>query len=112
VPSQFPPRDAVQAPEGIPARADKVKPICTLFHDELYLAVLHKGDLGPCVEQMHRDRVAQRMKAPFLRRDPCQLPLCLHQVPVGPPLQGQATIGDEERGGAVLTGPQVRTKPP
>ena len=28
-------------------------------------SVLYKGDIGSCVEQMHRDRVAQRMKAPL-----------------------------------------------
>jgi hypothetical protein len=37
VPWQFPPRDAIQAPEGILARAHKVNQICTLFHDERYL---------------------------------------------------------------------------
>ena len=69
--------------------------------------VLHKGHIGSCIQQMHRDRVAQRMKAPFGLRNSSPLAVCLHQVPVGAPLQRQATIGDEERGGIVLTGPQV-----
>jgi hypothetical protein len=46
---QSPPLDAVQAPEGIPAHVHKVKPICTLFHDELYLVkgVRNRKKIGP-----------------------------------------------------------------
>jgi hypothetical protein len=42
----------------------------------VFQSILHKGHIGTRVEQMHCDRMAQRMKAPFRFRNPGPLPSC------------------------------------
>src|SRR5712691_4324031 len=44
--------------------------------------VLYERHIGPRVEQMHRDRVAQRMKTPLGLRNGRNPAILLHQVPI------------------------------
>ena len=46
--------------------------------------VLYKGDIRAGVQEMHRNRVAQRMKTPLGLRNVRHLAILLHQVPIGP----------------------------
>src|SRR5215831_18308294 len=56
--------------------------------------VLHKSDIRASVQQVHRNRVAQRMKTPLGLRNVRHLAILLHQVPIGPAFQGDASGGD------------------
>ena len=54
-------------------------------------SILDEGHVGPRVQEMHRNRVAERMKAPFGFQ--ClQLAILLHHIPVGPAFQGEAFL--------------------
>src|SRR5215470_16748516 len=46
--------------------------------------VLHKSDIRASVQQVHRNRVTQRMKTPLGLRNVRHLAILLHQVPIGP----------------------------
>jgi len=66
--------------------------------------VLHERDIRASVEQMHRDRVAQRMKTPLGFRNRRDLAILLHQVPIRPALQRDATVGDKQVRRVILAG--------
>src|SRR6266446_2015114 len=44
--------------------------------------ILHEGDIRASVQQMHGNRVAQRMKTPLGFRNGRDLAILLHQVPI------------------------------
>jgi len=52
------------------------------------------------------------MKTPLGLRNVHTLAILLHQVPIGPAFQGDASGGDKEGGGVVLAGPQIRPDEP
>jgi hypothetical protein len=63
---------------------------------------LHECHIRTGVQEMHRNRVTQRMKTPLGFRNRRDLAILLHQVPIGPAFQGDASGGDKEVGGVVL----------
>ena len=74
--------------------------------------VLDEGDIRAGVQQMHRNRVAQRMKTPLGFRNGRALAVLLHQVPIRPAFQGDATHGDKQVRGVIIACTQVRPNEP
>jgi hypothetical protein len=67
-------------------------------------SILHEGAVRPGIEQMHGNRMPQRMKSTLLFWNLCHTTIFVYQVSIGMTLQRNISIRNEKIGRIILTG--------